>query len=85
MNVYTCRILKFLESTYVPPVYITEMEKVAKQGDTILVSGLKTGSSKLRAKMLETVYEASLWCNICDFCAITLNRSHVDADFLWRV
>ncbi|XP_040215305.1 nuclear pore membrane glycoprotein 210 [Rana temporaria] len=51
------RILKFLESTYVPPIYITEMEKVAKQGDTILVSGMKTGSSKLRAKMLETVYE----------------------------
>eukprot|EP00079_Xenopus_tropicalis_P032145 XP_017945916.1 PREDICTED: nuclear pore membrane glycoprotein 210 [Xenopus tropicalis] len=53
----TLRMLKFLESTYVPPAYITEMEKVAKQGDTILVSGLKTGSSKLRAKMLEPVYE----------------------------
>ncbi|XP_018095905.1 nuclear pore membrane glycoprotein 210 [Xenopus laevis] len=53
----TLRILKFLESTYVPPAYITEMEKVAKQGDTVLVSGLKTGSSKLRAKMLEPVYE----------------------------
>ncbi|KAM3914823.1 nuclear pore membrane glycoprotein 210 [Leptodactylus fuscus] len=51
------RILKFLESTYVPPAYISEMEKVAKQGDTILVSGVKTGSSKLRAKMLEPVYE----------------------------
>ncbi|CAJ0929987.1 unnamed protein product [Ranitomeya imitator] len=55
----TLRILKFLESTYVPPVYISEMEKVAKQGDTVLVSGMKTGSSKLRAKMLEPVYEAS--------------------------
>ncbi|XP_072277334.1 nuclear pore membrane glycoprotein 210 [Pyxicephalus adspersus] len=53
----TLRILKYLESTYVPPSYITEMEKVAKQGDTILVSGMKTGSSKLRAKMLEPVYE----------------------------
>ncbi|XP_063796677.1 nuclear pore membrane glycoprotein 210 [Pseudophryne corroboree] len=53
----TLRILKFLESTYVPPSYITEMEKVAKQGDTILVSGMKTGSSKLRARMLDPVYE----------------------------
>ncbi|XP_069823220.1 nuclear pore membrane glycoprotein 210 [Dendropsophus ebraccatus] len=53
----TLRILKFLESTYVPPAYISEMEKVAKQGDTILVSGMKTGSSKLRARMLEPVYE----------------------------
>ncbi|XP_066452545.1 nuclear pore membrane glycoprotein 210 [Eleutherodactylus coqui] len=51
------RILKFLESTYVPPAYISEMEKVAKQGDTILVSGMKTGSSKLRARILEPVYE----------------------------
>lgn len=51
------RILKFLESTYVPPGYISEMEKVAKQGDTVLVSGIKTGSSKLRARMLEPVYE----------------------------
>ncbi|XP_056380163.1 nuclear pore membrane glycoprotein 210-like [Hyla sarda] len=51
------RILKFLESTYVPPTHILEMEKVAKQGDTVLVSGIKTGSSKLRARMLEPVYE----------------------------
>nr|XP_033781607.1 nuclear pore membrane glycoprotein 210 [Geotrypetes seraphini] len=53
----TLRILKFLESTYVPPSYITEMEKVAKQGDTILVSGMKTGSSKLKAKLQEATYK----------------------------
>ncbi|NXX77107.1 PO210 protein, partial [Urocolius indicus] len=51
------RILKFLESTYVPPSYISEMEKVAKQGDTILVSGMKTGSSKLEARIQESVYK----------------------------
>ncbi|NXP07678.1 PO210 protein, partial [Thinocorus orbignyianus] len=50
-------ILKFLESTYVPPSYILEMEKVAKQGDTILVSGMKTGSSKLKARIQESVYK----------------------------
>ncbi|NWR36525.1 PO210 protein, partial [Tachuris rubrigastra] len=50
-------ILKFLESTYIPPSYILEMEKVAKQGDTILVSGMKTGSSKLKAKLQESVYK----------------------------
>ncbi|XP_078517577.1 nuclear pore membrane glycoprotein 210 [Lissotriton helveticus] len=53
----TLRILKFLESTYTPPSYITEMEKVAKQGDTVLVSGMKTGSSKLKAKIQEVVYK----------------------------
>ncbi|DAA16796.1 TPA: nucleoporin 210 [Bos taurus] len=51
------RILTFLESTYIPPSYISEMEKAAKQGDTILVSGLKTGSSKLKARIQETVYK----------------------------
>ncbi|XP_039415049.1 LOW QUALITY PROTEIN: nuclear pore membrane glycoprotein 210 [Corvus cornix cornix] len=51
------RILKFLESTYIPPSYILEMEKVAKQGDTILVSGMKTGSSKLKAKLQESIYK----------------------------
>uniref|UniRef100_A0A8C3JI15 Nucleoporin 210 n=1 Tax=Calidris pygmaea TaxID=425635 RepID=A0A8C3JI15_9CHAR len=51
------RILKFLESAYIPPSYILEMEKVAKQGDTILVSGMKTGSSKLKARIQESVYK----------------------------
>ncbi|KAM7132898.1 nuclear pore membrane glycoprotein 210 isoform 2-T2 [Molossus nigricans] len=51
------RILPFLESTYTPPSYISEMEKVAKQGDTILVSGMKTGSSKLKARIQEAVYK----------------------------
>uniref|UniRef100_H0YY08 Nucleoporin 210 like n=2 Tax=Taeniopygia guttata TaxID=59729 RepID=H0YY08_TAEGU len=53
----TLRILKFLESTYIPPSYILEMEKVAKQGDTILVSGIKTGSSKLKARLQESIYK----------------------------
>ncbi|XP_016071129.1 PREDICTED: nuclear pore membrane glycoprotein 210 [Miniopterus natalensis] len=51
------RILPFLESTYIPPSYISEMEKVAKQGDTVLVSGTRTGSSRLRARIQEAVYQ----------------------------
>nr|XP_045008482.1 nuclear pore membrane glycoprotein 210 [Jaculus jaculus] len=51
------RILTFLESTYIPPSYISEMEQAAKQGDTILVSGMKTGSSKLKARIQEAVYK----------------------------
>ncbi|KAJ6668381.1 hypothetical protein lerEdw1_015758 [Lerista edwardsae] len=51
------RFLKFSESAYIPPSYILEMEKVAKQGDIILVSGMKTGSSKLKARIQETVYK----------------------------
>ncbi|XP_004581422.2 nuclear pore membrane glycoprotein 210 [Ochotona princeps] len=51
------RILTFLESTYIPPSYISEMEKAAKQGDTILVAGMKTGSSKLKARIQEAVYK----------------------------
>ncbi|CAK6441492.1 unnamed protein product [Pipistrellus nathusii] len=51
------RILPFLESTYTPPSYISEMEKMAKQGDTVLVSGMKTGSAKLKARIQEAVYQ----------------------------
>ncbi|KAG7521448.1 hypothetical protein JOB18_048637 [Solea senegalensis] len=51
------RVLKFSESTYTPPGYITEMERVGKQGDIILVSGLKTGHSKLKAKIQESLYK----------------------------
>ncbi|XP_014445955.1 nuclear pore membrane glycoprotein 210 [Tupaia chinensis] len=51
------RILTFSESTYIPPAYISEMEKAAKQGDTVLVSGMKTGSSKLKARIQEAVYK----------------------------
>lgn len=59
------RILPFLESTYIPPSYISEMEKVAKQGDTILVSGMKTGSSKLKARIQEVVYKVGSACGGC--------------------
>ncbi|XP_077181720.1 nuclear pore membrane glycoprotein 210 isoform X2 [Paroedura picta] len=50
-------ILKFSESTYIPPSYIMKMEKIAKQGDIVLVSGMKTGSSKLKARIQESFYK----------------------------
>lgn len=55
------RVLKFSESTYTPPGYISEMERVGKQGDIILVSGLKTGHAKLKAKIQESLYKVR-WC-----------------------
>ncbi|KAL1021498.1 hypothetical protein UPYG_G00014030 [Umbra pygmaea] len=51
------RVLKFSESTYTPPGYISEMEVTGKQGDIILVSGLKTGHAKLKAKIQESLYK----------------------------
>uniref|UniRef100_A0A8C4TG96 Nucleoporin 210 n=1 Tax=Erpetoichthys calabaricus TaxID=27687 RepID=A0A8C4TG96_ERPCA len=51
------RLLKFSESTYTPPHYISELEKHEKQGDTVLVSGIKTGNSKLKARIQETLYK----------------------------
>ncbi|XP_068603355.1 nuclear pore membrane glycoprotein 210 [Brachionichthys hirsutus] len=51
------RVLKFSESTYTPPGYIYEMERIGKQGDIILVSGLKTGHSKLKAQIQEPLYK----------------------------
>lgn len=53
------RVLKFSESTYKPPGYISEMERVGKQGDIILVSGQKTGHAKLKAKIEEPLYKVS--------------------------
>ncbi|XP_077380724.1 nuclear pore membrane glycoprotein 210-like isoform X2 [Festucalex cinctus] len=50
------RFLKFSESTFTPPGYITEMERVAKQGNIILVSGLKIGYAKVKAKIQESLY-----------------------------
>ncbi|XP_072928260.1 nuclear pore membrane glycoprotein 210 [Hemitrygon akajei] len=50
------RIVKFSESAYTPPTYISEMEKHGIQGDTILVSGMKTGNSKLKGKIQEAIY-----------------------------
>nr|XP_061802177.1 nuclear pore membrane glycoprotein 210-like [Nerophis lumbriciformis] len=50
------RFLKFSESTYTPPGYISEMERVGKQGNIILVSGLKTGHATIKAKIQESLY-----------------------------
>lgn len=58
-NFFSARVLKFSESTYTPPGYISEMERVGKQGDIILVSGLKTGHAKLKAKIQESMYKVS--------------------------
>lgn len=57
---FPIRVLKFSESTYTPPAYISEMERVGKQGDKILVSGLKTGHARLKAKIQEPLYKVSL-------------------------
>ena len=51
------RVLKFSESTYTPPSYISLMERVGKQGDIILVSGMKTGNAKLKARIQEGLYK----------------------------
>uniref|UniRef100_A0AAR2KHH1 BIG2 domain-containing protein n=1 Tax=Pygocentrus nattereri TaxID=42514 RepID=A0AAR2KHH1_PYGNA len=56
LSVLLFRVLKFSESTYTPPSYISEMERVGKQGDIILVSGIRTGHAKLKAKIQEALY-----------------------------
>lgn len=58
---FSKRVLKFSESTYTPPAYISEMERVGKQGDIILASGLKTGHAKLKAKLQEPLYKVQYY------------------------
>ncbi|XP_069072118.1 nuclear pore membrane glycoprotein 210-like [Pleurodeles waltl] len=50
------RILKYSEAEYTPPDYIAEMELRQKQGDLILVSGIRTGASVIKVRVLEPVY-----------------------------
>ncbi|KAM7055066.1 nuclear pore membrane glycoprotein 210-like [Molossus nigricans] len=51
------RILKYSEAEYSPPVYIAEMEKEEKQGDIILVSGIRTGAAVVKVRIYEPFYK----------------------------
>ncbi|XP_037589016.1 nuclear pore membrane glycoprotein 210-like [Cebus imitator] len=51
------RILKYSEAEYSPPVYITKMEKEEKQGDMILVSGIRTGAAVVKVRIHEPFYK----------------------------
>ncbi|XP_069933786.1 nuclear pore membrane glycoprotein 210-like isoform X3 [Oryctolagus cuniculus] len=51
------RILKYSEAEYSPPAYIVEMEKEEKQGDVILVSGIRTGAAVVKVRIFEPFYK----------------------------
>uniref|UniRef100_A0A8C8RH39 Nuclear pore membrane glycoprotein 210-like n=1 Tax=Pelusios castaneus TaxID=367368 RepID=A0A8C8RH39_9SAUR len=51
------RILKYSEAEYSPPDYIVEMERAEKQGDKILVSGIKTGAAIIKVRIQEATYK----------------------------
>lgn len=51
------RILKYSEAEYSPPDYIVQMETEEKQGDRILVSGIKTGAAVIKVRIQEPVYK----------------------------
>ncbi|XP_049736545.1 nuclear pore membrane glycoprotein 210-like [Elephas maximus indicus] len=51
------RILKYSEAEYSPPEYIAEMEKEEKQGDMILVSGIRTGAAVVKVRIYESFYK----------------------------
>ncbi|XP_074836605.1 nuclear pore membrane glycoprotein 210-like isoform X2 [Carettochelys insculpta] len=51
------RILKYSEAEYSPPDYIVEMETTGKQGDRILVSGVKTGAAVIKVRIQEPAYK----------------------------
>lgn len=75
LSFISSRVLKFSESTYTPPGYISEMERVGKQGDIILVSGLKTGHAKLKAKIQETLYKVSCHVELFFYWLMTLPQN----------
>ncbi|XP_021013608.1 nuclear pore membrane glycoprotein 210-like isoform X4 [Mus caroli] len=51
------RILKYSEAEYSPPDYIIEMEKEERQGDVILVSGMRTGAAVVKVRIYEPFYK----------------------------
>ncbi|XP_052035907.1 nuclear pore membrane glycoprotein 210-like [Apodemus sylvaticus] len=51
------RILKYSEAEYSPPDYIIEMEKEERQGDVILVSGIRTGAAVVKVRIYEPFYK----------------------------
>ncbi|XP_070622690.1 nuclear pore membrane glycoprotein 210-like [Erythrolamprus reginae] len=51
------RILKYSEAEYSPPDYIVQMEAEEKQGDRILVSGIKTGAAVIKVRIQEPIYK----------------------------
>lgn len=63
------RILKYSEAEYSPPDYIVEMESEEKQGDEILVSGIRTGAAVIKVRMQEPTYKVGLEFSIIAMCS----------------
>ncbi|XP_044304352.1 nuclear pore membrane glycoprotein 210-like isoform X3 [Varanus komodoensis] len=51
------RFLKYSEAEYSPPDYMVEMESEEKQGDRILVSGIRTGAAVIKVRIQEPIYK----------------------------
>nr|XP_044993946.1 nuclear pore membrane glycoprotein 210-like [Jaculus jaculus] len=51
------RILKYSEAQYTPQVYIADMEKKERQGDMILVSGIRTGAAVVKVRIYDPFYK----------------------------
>lgn len=64
---FLVRILKYSEADYSPPDYITEMERAEKQGDRILVSGIKTGAAVIKVRIQESTYKVNNDCKNTSF------------------
>ncbi|KAL4239762.1 hypothetical protein ACF0H5_000565 [Mactra antiquata] len=52
------RVLKFSESHYTTPYHIESIEDRGKQGDIILVEGIRTGSAYVWAKPIDHAYQS---------------------------
>jgi nuclear pore complex protein Nup210 len=56
---FFCRILKFSDSHYTTPQHIEVIEDRGRQGDIILVEGVRTGSAYVWAKIRDVAYAVS--------------------------
>ena len=56
---FSHRILKFSDSHYTRPAHIEKLEDGGRQGEIILVEGVKTGSAFVWAKLRDPAYSVS--------------------------
>ncbi|XP_071973491.1 nuclear pore membrane glycoprotein 210-like isoform X2 [Engystomops pustulosus] len=59
------RILRYTETQYYIPEYITLMEKAGKQGEIVLVSGISTGASIVKVRIEGEFYKNIPAATIC--------------------
>uniref|UniRef100_A0A8C5K677 Nucleoporin 210-like n=1 Tax=Jaculus jaculus TaxID=51337 RepID=A0A8C5K677_JACJA len=72
-------ILKYSEAQYTPQVYIADMEKKERQGDMILVSGIRTGAAVVKVRIYDPFYKVNICAMVFHLIVLPMERLKVHA------